>query len=619
MSKTKNLKSVRKNQRTYLSRDFDSLRAELQQYAQIYFNDKISDFSENGIGGMFIEMAAYIGDSLSYYLDHQFSELNIQTAVESQNVERLIEAAGVKIKGPSPSTCDIDFYLEAPAIYKNDEYMPDSKSLPIIRAGTIISAVSGIKFELGDDLNFTKTDNLGKPTAEYKQMKVSTDSSGNTIPTSFSVKMTGTCKSGILKTQTFEIPDSFTPFRKIVLAAGDITEIISVTDSVGNDYYEVGALTQDVVYKRVLNVSPDSDLVPENIELIPAPYRFISKMSRQSGKTTLTFGGGSAQSTDSDIIPDPSEVAISLFGDRKTFSRFTIDPNSLLETRTLGIAPRNTTITVTYRAGGGLSHNVPSNSVNTITKLITKFSTSLSSAVAASVRSSIECTNPLAATGGEAALTLNEYRATALAFRNSQSRIVTKEDLVARIYSMPSNFGRVFRVGIHPNPNNPLSSTVSIISRNSSGTLIVSPDTLKNNLSTYINSYRLISDAIDIVDAAVINVSIEYGVVVDSVSNKSLTIQNINKSIKKYMAIENFQIDQPIITSEIIAMIINTRGVVSLVDFSVNNMNTIVEGRFYSPVAFSVSFNTDRGIIRPPPGSIFEMRYPDDDIVGHAR
>ena len=216
-------------------------------------------------------------------------------------------------------------------------------------------------------------------------------------------------------------------------------------------------------------------------------------------------------------------------------------------------------------------------------------------------------------------MTLTELKATAVSHRNSQSRIVTKADLIARIYSMPSNFGRVFRIGLRDNPNNPLASIVSIISRNASGDLIISPDNLKENLRLYINQFRLISDAIDIVDAKVVNIKIEYGVVVDSASNKTIVIQKINSSISKYMALENFQIEQPIITADLVNIIINTQGVISLVDFKVSNMSGTIDSRKYSNESFSVSSHTDRGIILPGPGSIFELKYINDDIVGLAR
>jgi len=607
------IKNVRP--RSYLNRDFDSFRAELVEYARTYFSDKITDFSENGMGGLFVEMASYVGDTMSYYLDHQFNELDIQTAVEPGNIERLVRMSGVKIQGAAPATATVDFYIEVDSILKNTSYIPDVTKMPVVKMGTLISSKNGVMFELLEDLNYTKTDSEGNVIAEYETR--STDSSGN--PLTFSVKLTGVCQSGITSSQSFVIPDSLHPFRTITLSSPNVVEIIHVSDSNGNTYYQVDALTQDVVYKRVVNIDEDNDLVPENIELLPAPYRFISTTSRQTGMTSLRFGGGSADTFDNDIIPDPSEVALPLYGSKMTFSRFTIDPNALLETRTLGISPRNTTITVRYRAGGGLSHNVSANQIQTVSTLLTEFSSTTSASVVTSVRSSMEVDNPNPASGGEAAMTLNELRATALAFRNSQSRIVTKSDLIARIYTMPSNFGRVFRIGIRSNPNNPLATELSILSRSSDGRLIISPDSLKENLRLYVNEFRLISDAIDIIDAQVFNMKIEYGVVVDTVSNKNLTIQSINSSIKEYMSIENFQIDQPIMTSDLINLIINASGVISLVDFSVSNMVGEIDGREYSTSSFSVASSTDRGMIYAPSGGIFEVKYPDDDIVGSAR
>tara|TARA_R110001583_G_scaffold16272_12_gene66698 strand:- start:7019 stop:8869 length:1851 start_codon:yes stop_codon:yes gene_type:complete len=614
-SKKNIVKSVKSNQRSYLNKDFSAFRTELSQYGQIYFKDKINDFSEAGLAGMFIELAAMVGDNMSFYLDHQFGELDLLTAIEPANVEKLVRSAGVKIRGAAPATITVNFYLEAPAILKDNDYVPDVSVLPRIEAGTIVVSSSGVKFELMDPVNFAETDQDGKIRAIYATMK--TDADRN--PTSFGVKKSGFCTSGLTIAETFDIPDKFVPFRSITLASSDISDIISVKDTDGNQYYQVEALTQDVVYKRILNTTSDSDFVSENLELIPAPRRYISEMSRQTGKTTIKFGSGNANSTDDDIMPDPADLSLPLYGKRKTFSRFTLDPNKLLQTRTLGVSPRNTTISIRYRAGGGLRDNVAAGSIKTISTLITKFpATTLSSRIA-SIRASMRVTNTEAAEGGESPMTLNELRSAALAFRNSQSRIVTREDLIARIYTMPSNFGRVFRVGLRDNPSNPLASVVSIISRDSVGKLIVSPDTLKENLRLYLNEYRLISDAIDIVDAKVINVGIRYQVVIDSTANSTLTIQKINNSLKQYMLIENFQIDQPVMKSDLLNIILNTSGVLSLVTFNIVNLTGAKGANIYSKVTFSVTANTDREIITPPPGSIFEVRYPDDDIIGIAR
>ena len=81
----KKLKKIKN--RKYLAKDFGGLRSDLLNYAQTYFPDKIKDFSEASVSGLFLEMAAYVGDVMSFYLDHQFNELDIETAVEDKNVD----------------------------------------------------------------------------------------------------------------------------------------------------------------------------------------------------------------------------------------------------------------------------------------------------------------------------------------------------------------------------------------------------------------------------------------------------------------------------------------------------------------------------------------------------
>jgi len=616
MANSRNIKKKLKQQRprSFLNKDFEAFRAELVTYARTYFSEEIQDFSEASMGGLFLEMAAYVGDVMSFYLDHQFNELDIETAVEDRNVERLVRSAGVKIKGASPASADVDFSIVVDAKTSNNKRVPISSHLPIITAGTLLSSNTGITFELTENLDFNKRNVVGDLLASV----IVDETNSNNQPTRFKLKMTGLCTSGKTIEENFSIGADLKPFRTITLSSENVSDIVSVTDTEGNEYYEVEALTQDTVFTRVRNDGADNDLVSDNLELLPAPYRFISTTDRSTGLTTIRFGSGDGESLDDDIIPDPSEVSLPLFGQKKTLSRFTLDPNSLLGARTLGISPRSTTITVRYRAGGGISHNVGVGSITQISNLLNKFSSGTPSSVVSSVRASLVVSNTAPAAGGESELTLNELRSTALAFRNSQSRIVTKQDLIARVYTMPSNFGRVFRLGIIQNRNNPLATTVAIISRNASGQLVVSPDTLKKNLRTYLNEFRLISDAIDIIDASVINVGIRYSIVVDPSSSKETTIQRVNTSLKKYMDVTNFQIDQPIMISDLVNLILNTDGVISQVGIQIVSLAGTVSGRSYSPQTINIAEATSRGIIVPPAGGIFEMRFPSDDIIGKA-
>jgi hypothetical protein len=605
------LKQIR--QRSYLGKDFDALRDNLTTYAKSYYSDQIKDVSENSVAGMFIDMAAYTGDVLTYYLDYQFNELSLATATDVNNVERLIQRTGVKIGGASPSILNVNFYVVIPAILSGGVYAPNRQYLPVIQSGTQVTSNSGIVFELTEDLNFAEVDQNGNLVAQYKIF--TQDAAGN--PTRFVVRAIGFCSSGKTAVENFTIGNDFIPFRTITLASQNVSEIVSVVDFDGNQYYEVDSLTHDVVYKAVSNTSTDRETVEDSLTIIPAPRRFTITSSRVTGKTTLTFGSGNADSLDDDIIPDPSEIALPLYGSKRTFSKKIIDPNSLLQTRSLGITPTNTTLTITYRHGGGLNNNVGAGTINTISKLIHRFPPSTPASIAATIRATFEVDNTEAAVGGEDALTLEDLRTIALDYANAQNRIVTKQDAMARVYTMPSNFGRVYRVGFRPNPVNPLSTLMYVVSRNSSGQLILSTDTLKINLSKYLNEFRLISDGIDIVDAPIVNLKVNYTVVLNSTSVKNTTLQTINQSLKDYFNIKNFQIDQPILTSDIINIILNTNGVLSISNLTFESLNGTINGVSYSDVIFNVNQNTINGLIVPPPGGIFEVRYPDFDIVGN--
>ena len=601
------LKTVK--QRKYLSKDFESFNSDLIEFARIHFGDKIRDFTEASLGGLLKEMVSYVGDNLSFYLDHQFHELSVSTAVEPRNIERLLQDAGVDIIGASPAVVNTTFYIEVPADLNSNPRIPDENALPIIYAQTISQAENGTQFYLTEDIDFTDIDNAGNLTATVSIGQRDADN----LPLTFFLSKEEVSISGFVTTETFSV-EGFEAFKKITLSNENVTDIISVVDSQGNEYYKVDYLTQDTVFKATINRNDDNDLVKEVLLITPAPYRFIAKTSPQTRLTTLTFGGGSGENIDDDIIPDPSQFAIPLYG-KKTFSRFTIDPGTLLQTTTLGVLTPQTTLTITYRYGGGLSHNVSALSVRGVTTLNMGFPNSPSVSVASFVRASVDCKNLQEARGGDDAPTLDELKLKVPAAIASQSRIVTKEDILARIYLMPSNFGRVFRASIRTNPNNPLATQLFILSRDNKNNLTVSPDSLKKNLAIYLNQYRLISDAIDILDAQIINITVEFSVVIDPTFNKNLVLQNILARLKKYFNIKNYEIDQPINLSDLHNIIFNNSGVITVQSIRINNISGVVNDRAYSFTQFDPSLNTIRSLVLPPIGAIFEVKYPDFDII----
>ena len=437
------------------------------------------------------------------------------------------------------------------------------------------------------------------------------------MPTFFKVTRDVSAVSGIDKTELITINDSFVPFRELTLTEKSITTILSITDTQANNYYEVSSLSDDTVFLKTENVASDASEAPNFIQVVSAPYRFIRRYDPSTQLTTIRFGSGNAATLDDDIVPDPSELSLKLFG-KKTVDRFNIDPSTLLETQTLGISPRGTTLSIRYRFGGGLDHNVASNSITTIDTLSISFRRNPDAADALTVRQSITVNNPQAASGGDAAPTIQELQTRITGARKAQRRVVSREDLLARVYTLPSEFGRVFRAAIHDNPINPGSALLYILSRDEDGSLNVAPDTLKKNISTYLNELRLVGDAIDILDARVINFGVMYNVLVASNANKTQVVTTINNAIAAAYERRLINIGQPIIIDDITNIIINSNFVISLQDLRVFPIVGAVEDRSYSTATFDFDQTRTTGVITPDIGSIFELKFPEFDIIGSA-
>lgn len=597
--------------RSYVARDFDGYRAQLLEHARRFFPDKIKDFSETAVGGLFLDFASFVGDSTSFYLAHQFDELDPDTAVESQNIERLLRRSNVAIVGAAPAIVDQTVYIQVPAVLQSGEYVPDSMAIPVVRTNSVMQADNGVEFILIEPIDFTELNSDGTFVADVRIGQRS--QTGN--PTTFIMARSGRCVSGRETTETFQIGETFVPFRRITLSNAHVTEIISVADGNGNTYYNVNSLTHDVVYRNVLNTATDSDQVPGVLKVIPAPYRFMAETNLSSRKVTLVFGGGSADTLEDDIIPDPSEFAISL-PYSTTFSRIAVNPEKLLDSKTLGVASVNTSLSITYRFGGGLDHNVPADNIRTVKTLNLTFPRNPPNSVAAFVRGSIETSNKKDAGGGDDAPTPDDLKVLIPAVRNAQERIVTREDVLARVYSLPTNFGRVFRASVRSNSNNPLATQLFIISRTADQKLIISPDTLKQNLIKYLNPYRMITDAIDILDARVVNLQVSFDILVDPTLNSSIIMQQVLTKLQSTFNIKNFHIDQPLIIADIHNTIYSTAGVVSVNNLQFSNITGIVDNRVYSDNTFDVLGNQRNGVLFPPAGGLFEVKFPEVDVIG---
>ena len=592
--------------RSYLNRDFGDFRGELVKYAGTYFKDKIQDFSEASMGGLFLDMAAFIGDNMSFYLDHQFRELNPQTVVEAGNIESMVRNAGIKINGNAPASVTVDFYIEIGAI--QDEItklmVPDKEQLPVIKDNCVVSSANGVTFNLAESIDFSDKTPNGTYVAEVTPIP---DTNG--VVQSFVFKRSGLCVSGTTTTQRVVLGNGFVPFRTITLDEPHVSSILRVYDSDGNDYYEVESLAQDTVFKKNRLSNGDTSL-----EVLATPYRFLNDTSIATRTTTLRFGSGDGANILEAKVPDASDMALPLYG-KQTFPAYSLDPNRLLKTTSLGISPSATTMTIIYRYGGGAHHNVEAGAIQTVDSIEMTFLPGVSFDTANRIKNSIGITNPRAATGGAAAPSLQQLKGFVTATRTMQNRIVTTEDLLARIYTLPTEFGIVFRANVLPNPENALSSILYIISLDQAGKLTPSSDALKKNLSTYLNEFRLIGDAMDVLDASVVNFQIKITCRFAHNTNKYELISLITRQVKTLYTKEQIALGKPIVKSDITNIVINQPGVISCVSVDLVNVAGTIQGNAYSPLTKNLDLSLKDDIYFAEPHEIYELRFPEDDII----
>tara|TARA_B100000287_G_scaffold57482_1_gene50567 strand:- start:2360 stop:4318 length:1959 start_codon:yes stop_codon:yes gene_type:complete len=642
-----NKKSISKEVR-YVGRDFTAIRQNLIEFAKSYFPNSYNDFNEASPGMMFIEMAAYVGDVLNYYVDNQFRESLLHAAEEKKNIYKIAQSLGYKPKVSHPSTAVCEFRVEVPATTDdNINYKPDLNYAPILDGNSLFGASNGSEFRLMDDVNFAASSSLDRTDVQISKL-------ADNVPTYYILTKSGLVESGKRTSETFTF-GSAEKFNTIVLSNSKTVEIISVTDSDGNKWYEVPFLAQDTVFESVSNSSDNdpelstfSNDTPYLLKLIKSSRRFTTYV-RSDGKTELRFGAGISNNPDEEIIPNPDNVGSSLAtGLSKLDESF--DPSNFLKTRAFGLSPSNTTLTVIYTHGGSVDENVLSGEINA--KRVVNFTlneTGLDTSEVNAMKNSLAITNLEPANGGSDGETDTEIKENALAYFNSQNRAVTKEDYITRVYSLPQKFGNIAKAYIVQDESisnqqvvsedgqstttavskipNPLAMNLYMLGYDRNQNLVRLNKAVKENVKTYLSQYRLMTDAINIRDGYMINIGVKFAIITQRGFNKNEVLFNCVETIKDHFDIKKWQFNQPIITSDIAYKISLVDGVASVVPPINDNPQkqlVLIENKYkysegYSGYVYDLQSATKDGIIYPSlDPSIFEVKFPNSDIEGRV-
>jgi len=626
--------SVKKNvvkQVNYLNKDFSDFRDNLIEFAKQYFPNTYNDFNESSPGMMFIEMAAYVGDVLSYYIDSQFRESLLAYAEEKRNVYNIAQSFGYKPKTTTAATSILNVFQTVPALNEK----PDFRYALTVDAGSRITAAStGTTFRTLEDVNF-------KFSSSYDPRDVEIFESNSGSPTKFLLKKSVKVESGNIVTERFTF-NTAEKYSQIKLANSDVIEVISCTDSDGNSWSEVDSLARDTVFEDIEN-NVDNDptsvvsreISPYILKLKKTARRFTTYIN-QNDETILRFGAGTSNNPDEEIIPNPDMVGSNLPGSPSKLGQ-AFDPSNFLKTKAFGQAPSNTTLTITYSYGGGVEDNVAAGDIVNISSISYKIQDSnLSSTLVQESKDSVSFTNIKPATGGSDGQSIREVRESALAYYQAQSRAVTKEDYIVRAYSLPQRYGNIAKVHLVQDEQlnveketvkNPLALDMYTLGLNPKRELTKLTRTVKENLKTYLSQFRLVTDAVNIKDAYVINIGVNFSILTKIGFNKNDVLLRCVTAVKDFFNIDRWQIGQPIILSDIAYELSLVDGVASIVPPINNNPNKlpiVIENKYkmsdgYSGNFYDIQSSLIDGVLYTAlDPSIFEVKYPNADIKGRV-
>ena len=581
------------------NRDFSSIKEDLINYAKVYYPDTYKDFNEASFGALMLDMVAYVGDMLAFYVDYQANESFLDSAIETKNIIKLAKQLGYKHPGSHASSGLCAFYITVDAT----SGAPAPENVPILSKGSVIASGGGATFILVEDVDFSAS------SADIVVAEVNDDGQA----TKFAYKAYGTVTSGKFVTELLTIGD-YEKFMRIQLSTKNVTEIISIVDAEGHEFFEVDNLSQNIIYKEIRNtVDSTTEHAPYILREMAVPRRFTVEHTIEY-EAFIQFGYGSEANLKQDKFPDPASVALNFHG-KTYFSDNSFDPSVLLTTDKFGVVPAKGQMTVTMRVNPLDNVNAGVNAVSTVINPIFVFKNpELSSASRSSIVTSLEVDNEEAITGQTKAITPEEIRIRAMDSYASQNRAVTRQDYLSLIYRMPSNFGSVKRANIVQDKKSiKRNLNLFVVSEDSDGLLTETASTVKNNLRAWLNKYKMINDTIDILDGRIANIAIQFEVLGEVDKNPNETLSACLTALKnQYSA--HFSFGEPFYISDVYRIL---NDLPEVIDTKIVNIISQY-GTNYSSIEYEAEANisSDGRFIKVPADVVLEVKYPDVDIIG---
>lgn len=598
----------------YINREFTDFKQQLVEFAKNYFPDSYNDFSPTSPGTMFIEMASYVGDVLSFYQDTQLQETYLQYAKDPANLYSLAYMMGYTPKSTHVSEVELQITQTIGAINGT----PDFDYAAIISENTIVTSDSAdrVPFLIQDKIDFSFSSSLDPTEVTIASL----DEEGEPLEYLLTKKAKAFSSEIISTTRTFDTAEKFATITIDDTNIVGILDIVDDSSDQDNTWTEVPFLGQDTVFVEQQNTSNDANSVQYIMNLKRVPKRFVTRLNSQ-GQLQIQFGAGTTGQSDETFTPDPTNVGL---GTDQGISKIdtAYDPSNFLYTGTYGIAPSNTTLTIRYLKGGGIQANVPANTLTEFNGTVTANNPNKTQFL-----DTVLFTNPQAATGGKDGDTIEELRQNSLRAFAEQGRTVTLQDYTVRALSLPSKFGTVSKVYVTQDTlnnsnttdsiidSNPLALSMYVLGYDNNTNLIPATPTLKQNLKTYMSQYMPVTDAINIKDAFIVNFGVEYEVLIRPGYNSRDVLIKTTQELINFFDIKKWSINQPINLSTIYSLLDRVKGVQTVQTVRITNKS----GGDYSIYGYDIEGATKNNIVYPSfDPMIFELKFPEQDIKGRT-
>jgi hypothetical protein len=592
----------------YINRNFDDFKSQLVEYAKAYFPDAYNDFGPSSPGMMFIEMASYVGDVLSFYQDNQLQETFLQHAKNPANLYALAYMMGYKPKVTTVAEAELEVTQLVDAI--GVDFKPNfDQAITVSENSTLKSTSQGNQvFLLQDKVDFNFS-------SSYDPTDITVASLTNNEPSEFLLKKKAKAFSGKIKTRVEAFTTS-NKFATVNITDTDIIGVVDITDSDGNIWYEVPFLGQDTIFLPEVNLGVEKAQAPNLMKLKKVARRFVTRFTSK-GVLQVQFGAGISTEDDNEFLPDPTSIG---YGTRQGTNRldFAYDPSNFLFSKSYGLAPSNTTLTIRYIVGGGIEANAPANSITTIDAIGT-------TAVDSSKVASLTFNNPSPALGGRDGDSVQEIRENSMRSFAEQQRTVTLQDYTVRSLSLPAMFGSIAKVYVTQDSSTRSSETVLsdnrlalslyVLALNNEGQLVTASRTLKENLKTYLSQFMMLTDAVDIKDAFVINIGLQFEIVALPNYQSKDVLLNCTEKLKEALGRDKLTINQPLNLSSLYTTLDRVKGVQTVKNISIVNK----AGKKYSEFGYDITGATKDNVVYPSfDPCCFEIKFPNQDIEGRV-